>query len=324
MDWSEWTMRKIVIHAPSYLNAKREPVEAMLNDGWQVIMVQKPQELEQVIGDAEILVTHPCPKEIVLKGTNLKWLQALSVGVDAFPLDTLRARGVIITNGKGIHSIHMAEYALAAMVCLARGIHLMLRNQVAHNWYRKIPQGEINGAKLGILGLGTIGREVAKKADLMGMHVSGLKTTIVDVPHVKKVVDYSQIESIFAENDYIINLLPGTRETAKLIDRRLLSLMNPEACLINMGRGSTVNENDLIDILKARKIRAYWSDVFGEEPLPEDHSLWQMDNVIITPHMCGESTKYMQKAMNILSHNLKVYQTGKGKMMNVVDHEKGY
>jgi D-2-hydroxyacid dehydrogenase (NADP+) len=319
-------MRKIVIHAPSYLNAKREPVEALLHpaEDWQVIMVHKLDELEQVITDAEILVTHPCPKEIVLKARNLKWLQALSVGVDAFPIETLISRGVTITNGKGIHSIHMAEYAIAALVCLARSIHLMLRHQFEHTWNRKIPQGEINGATLGILGLGTIGREVARKADLMGMRVIGLKTSPSPVPHVEKVIDLTQIDRLFTDSDYIINLLPGTANTEHLVNHRLLSKMKPEACLINMGRGSTVNQDDLIEILKARKIRAFWSDVFEVEPLPEDNPLWQMDNVVITPHMCGESTKYMQKAMTIIEHNLSVYQTGEGIMMNMIDPAKGY
>ncbi len=319
-------MRKIVIHAPTYLNAKREPVEALLQpaEDWQVIMVHKPDELEKVIEDAEILVTHPCPKEIILKGRKLKWLQALSVGVDAFPLETLIANGVIITNGKGIHSIHMAEYAIAALVCLARSIHVMMRHQFEHTWNRKIPQGEIYGATLGILGLGTIGREVARKADLMGMRIIGMKTSPSPVPHVEKVIDLTQIDRLFTDSDYIINLLPGTAHTEHLIDQRLLSLMKPEACLINMGRGSTVKQDDLIEILKARRIRAFWSDVFEEEPLPENDPLWQMDNVVITPHMCGESTKYMQKAMTIIEHNLKVYQTGEGTMMNMIDPAKGY
>jgi len=133
-----------------------------------------------------------------------------------------------------------------------------------------------------------------------------------------------EIGWLFRESDYLINLLPGTWETEHLVDASLLKQMKPSACLINMGRGTTVKEADLIPVLQEGKIRAFWSDVFEQEPLPEDSPLWKMENVVITPHICGESTKYMEKAMEIIGHNLKVYQTEEGEMMNLVDPKKGY
>lgn len=319
-------MRKMVVYAPKYLNVQRHAVEPLLNpdENWELHIVLKPDELEKIIHDAEVLVAFPCSKDIILKGKNLKWVQALSVGVDAFPLEELMAQGAMVTNGKGIHRIHMAEYAIAAMVMLARNVHLFMRRQFESTWDRRSLQGEINGATLGILGLGTIGQEVARKAEFMGMRVLGLKNNPAPVPHVEKVVGMEDIEWFFGECDYIVNLLPGTPETEHLVDRRLLEKMKPEACLINMGRGTTVKEADLIPVLQEGGIRAFWSDVFEEEPLPEDSPLWKMENVVITPHICGESTKYMEKAMEIIGHNLKVYQTGEGTMMNVVDPSKGY
>ena len=319
-------MRKMVVHAPAYLQPDKEIFESHFEEykGWEVIIVNKPEQLSEVIEEAEILVTHPCPKEIVLKGNKLKWLQALSVGVDAFPLAELRQRGVIITNGKGIHRIHMAEYAIAAMIMLARSVHLMMRNQTQNRWYRKIPQGEINGATLGILGLGTIGQEVAKKASFMGMKVLGIKKHPAPLPHVDQVKGMDQLGWLFSECDYIINLLPGTSETKDLVDKDLMSKMKKSACLINMGRGTTIKEADLITFLQEGGLRAFWSDVFEEEPLPESSPLWQMDNVVITPHICGESIRYLDKAMEIIKHNVKVYQSGTGKMINLVDPDKGY
>ncbi|MDW7672552.1 MAG: D-2-hydroxyacid dehydrogenase, partial [Bacillota bacterium] len=313
-------MRKIVVYAPKYLKVEREAFEGLLDsaEDWQLDIVSKTEDLEQIIADAEVLVASPCDREIIKMGQNLKWVQALSVGVDAFPLEELMAQGAVVTNGKGIHRIHMAEYAIAAMVMLARNVPVFMRRQIEGRWDRKVLQGEINGATLGILGLGTIGREVARKAEFMGMRVIGLKNHPTPVPHVEKVVGMDEINWLFSESDYIVNLLPGTPDTEHLVDHRLLEQMKPEACLINMGRGSTVKEADLIPALKEGRIRAFWADVFEEEPLPADNPLWQMENVVITPHICGESTKYMKKAMEIIEHNLKVYQTGEGTMRNVV------
>lgn len=319
-------MGKMVVYAPKYLKVERSEIEKHLNPSrdWQLDIVLKPEELEKIIPEAEILVAFPCNKDIMLKGKNLKWVQALSVGVDAFPLEELMAQGAVVTNGKGIHRIHMAEYATMAMVMLARNVHIFMRRQFEGSWDRRSEQGEINGATLGVLGLGTIGQEVARKAAFMGMRVIGLKNNPKPVPHVEKVVGMEGIGWLFSESDYIINLLPGTPETEHMVDASLLSQMKRSACLINMGRGSTVKEADLISVLKEGKIRAFWSDVFEQEPLPKDSPLWNMENVVITPHICGESTKYMEKAMEIIGHNLKVYQTGEGEMINVVDPQKGY
>ncbi|MEN1761877.1 D-2-hydroxyacid dehydrogenase [Anoxynatronum sibiricum] len=318
-------MRKLVVYAPKYLKVDREAFEKLLPaDEWQLETVIRPEELAEIIEDAEVLVAFPCEMDILRKGRRLKWVQALSVGVDAFPLKELIDQGAVVTNGKGIHRIHMAEYAIAAMVMLARSIHLLMRRQFSGQWDRKSLQGEINGATLGILGLGTIGEEVAHKAQFMGMRVFGLKNNPREVPHVEKVVGMESIEWLFSESDYIVNLLPGTPATEHLVNRALLEKMKPEACLINMGRGSTIKETDLIEVLREGKIRAFWSDVFEAEPLPENSPLWHMENVVITPHICGESTKYMEKAMEIISHNLQVYLSGEGTMMNLVDPQKGY
>lgn len=319
-------MGKIVVYAPKHLKVVREDIEKHLDpaEKWELDIVLKPEELEKIISEAEILVAFPCSKDILLKGKNLKWVQALSVGVDAFPLEELMARGAVVTNGKGIHRVHMAEYAIGAMVMLARNVHVFMRRQFEGTWDRRSEQGEINGATLGILGLGTIGQEVARKAAFMGMRVIGLKNNPSPVTHVEKVVGMEDIGWLFSESDYIIDLLPGTPETKHLVDAALLNQMKRSACLINMGRGTTVKEADLIPVLQEGKIRAFWSDVFEQEPLPEDSPLWKMDNVVITPHICGESTKYMEKAMEIIGHNLKVYQSGEGEMMNVVDPQKGY
>ena len=122
----------------------------------------------------------------------------------------------------------------------------------------------------------------------------------------------------------MINLLPLTRNTEKLIDRRFFDKMQPEACFINMGRGKSVNEDDLADALQTGIIRAAVSDVFYTEPLPASSPLWDLENMIITPHVCGRSPNYMNRAMEIIDHNLSVYTTGRGEMINVVPPDTRY
>lgn len=276
--------------------------------------------------DAEVLITflHPITAGMIEDAPRLKWIQALTAGVDMLPLDTIRQRGIVITSGRGIHRIYMAEYAIAMMVNLARNLHLIFRSQMKGEWDRSAPQGEIYGSTLGILGLGSIGREIAKRASCFGMRVIGARRTPGPVECVDEVYGFDGMQEIFRQGDYVINLLPDTAETRGVIDKGCFGLMKETACFINMGRGATVNEEDLIEALEKRTIRALVSDVFTIEPLPEDSPLWTMDNVILTPHICGVSLKYMERGMEIIRRNLAVYLTGSGTMESVVDLARGY
>jgi len=276
--------------------------------------------------DTEILVTflHPITAEMIDDAPGLRWIQALTAGVDMLPLDTLRKRGIIITSGRGIHKIFMAEYAIAAMVNLARNFHLMFRNQMEGRWDRSVPQGEIYGSTLGILGLGSIGREIAKRASCFGMRVIGAKRTPQPVECVEHVYGFGEMKEIFRQSDYVINLLPDTAETREVVDKGCFDLMKETACFINMGRGATVKEADLVEALQKGAIRGLVSDVFTVEPLPEDSPLWTLDNAILTPHICGVSLKYVERGMDIILRNMEVYLTGSGTMESVVDLARGY
>ena len=132
------------------------------------------------------------------------------------------------------------------------------------------------------------------------------------------------MEEVFKQSDYVINLLPDTIATRGLIDKKFFTLMKKSACFINLGRGSTVNQADLIDALRTKMFHALVSDVYEEEPLPEDNPLWQLENVILTPHIAGISSKYLERALSIIRHNLNVYVSHSGVMMNVVDLTRGY
>lgn len=317
-------MNKLVV----YFRPPDEFIEHLsnLSGQFELILCKDRDELEPHLAETEILITlfgWPDAKTI-RQASQLRWIQALTAGVDFLPLKEIEEQGIILTSGRGIHKIYIAEYAIAAMINLARNFHMMFRNQLKAKWDRSVPQDEINGSTVGILGLGSIGQEIARKASLLGMRVIGVKNDPTPLEGVEHVYGPADMDEVFKQSDYVINLLPDSPGTIGRVDKSFFSLMKKSACFINLGRGSTVNQTDLIEALQTKTIRALVSDVYAKEPLPEDHPLWQLDNVILTPHIAGVSPKYLQRAMEIIEHNLRVYVSRSGDMKNVVDFAKGY
>ena len=297
-----------------------------ISNNFEIHICTNQEELQPLLPQTEILVTLLSRPDagMIRLASRLKWIQALTAGVDAFPLDEIKEQNILLTNGRGIHKIHIAEYAIAAMIYLARNFHLMFRNQLNRKWDRSVPQNEINGSTVGIIGLGGIGQEIARKASMLGMRVIGIKHDPTLLKGVDHVYGPAQMDAVFKKSDYVINLLPYTPDTKGLIDKAMFASMKKTACFINLGRGPTVNQTDLIDALQKKMIRALFSDVYAEEPLPENSPLWEMENAVLTPHNAGISPKYLVRAMDIVRHNLQVYVSRSGEMMNVVDLTRGY
>jgi|TARA_B100000315_G_C14596235_1_gene599803 phosphoglycerate dehydrogenase-like enzyme len=297
-----------------------------ISDKLTIVVCTKEDELKSHLPETVILITlfSGLDTKTIRLASRLKWIQALSTGVDFFPLDEIKRQEIILTNGRGIHKINIAEYAIAAMINLARNFHLMFTNQIRGQWDRSLPQDKIHGKIVGILGLGSIGQEIARKASMLGMHVIGVKYNPHPLEGVNNVYGPTEMAEVFKQSDYVINLLPHTPKTKGQIDKTFFAMMNKSACFINLGRGATVNQDDLINALRTKTIRALVSDVYEEEPLSEDNPLWKLDNVILTPHVAGVSPVYLERAMEIIRHNLHVYISRSGEMMNVVDLTLGY
>ncbi|MCF8038233.1 MAG: D-2-hydroxyacid dehydrogenase [Desulfohalobiaceae bacterium] len=285
---------------------------------------QSRQALQEILPRAEILITFQCDPDLLELAPRLQWVQALSTGVDALPLDHFQKRNILLTSTRGIHAGHMSELALMAMLMLARNVHLILKNQTLQTW-RQPPQDEIAGKTVGILGLGSIGREVARKASFLGMQAIGVKNRPETVDNVSQVLALEDMDKVFARSDYVINLLPLTEKTRQCIGSRQFDCMPEEACFINLGRGGSVDEKALIQALHSGSLRAVVSDVFAHEPLPADSPFWNMDNVIVLPHIGGLSVHYMHKALPVIRHNLQAYLEGRLEdMKNVYQPERGY
>ncbi len=289
----------------------------------EIVFVNSKEEFQQEIINAEVLVTMLLKKDELEPCQSLKWIQALSAGVDTFPLDTILKKRITLTTGRGIHQHHMSEYAISMMILAARRIDRMILNQSKQTWDRNIPQDEIFGKKLGIIGLGSIGQSIANKASVFGMKTYGIKRTPSELEGVEAVYGLDKMHLIARQCDYIINLLPHTSSTHEIIDRSFFEAMKKDAVMINMGRGQTVNEIDLLHALKNKLFRMYISDVFKVEPLPESHPFWSLENLVITPHMCGPNIYYMQKAYPIVKDNLIRYKNSQP-LINLYQFDAGY
>jgi phosphoglycerate dehydrogenase-like enzyme len=283
------------------------------------------QSLQEVLPQAEVLVTFKCDQSMLDQAPALKWVQALSTGVDTLPVQDLQDRGVMLTSTTGMHAGHMSELAIMAMLMLARNMHQVLRNQGLKVWDRDVAQDEIAGKTVGILGLGSIGREVARKASCLGMQVVGVKKHPEPVDNVSRLYALDGLDEVFAHSDYIINLLPLTEETRECIGASQFGAMPAGGCFVNLGRGGSVDEKALIQALERGTVRAAVCDVFSQEPLPADSPLWGVDNLIVMPHIGGQNPNYMRKAAPIIRHNLRAYLDGRlEQMQNVYRPDRGY
>lgn len=290
----------------------------------EVVYPANQQEFNKEVLDADIYAGRFITSDVLAQCTKLKYISCFMAGVDKLPLNDIKKRGIILTTGRGIHPEHMSEYAIAMMIIDARNIDKVMQNQLTQTW-QLYPQDQISGKRLGILGLGAIGKEVAKKASALGMEVIGIKRTVEPVENVSEVYGLDDLEIIFKTCDYIVNLLALTESTKHIIDKKYLQMLKPTACMINIGRSGTTNDDDIYDALKNKLFKRYIVDVFDTEPLAPDHKFWKLDNIIITPHMSGHNINYIVKAYDILKNNLQSFLEGRyDDMQNKFNHEQKY
>jgi phosphoglycerate dehydrogenase-like enzyme len=272
---------------------------------------------------AEIMVGWNLPREAVQRSTRLRWIHSTAAGVDQLLYPEVRERDLIITTSSGIHQ-PLVEHVFALLLALVRRLHVAIRNQQERRWDRSRAVGsEVRGLTLGVLGLGSIGTEVAAKAAAFGMRVIGTKRTPGAVPHVERVYPPEALHEVLAAADVVVVALPLTDATRGLLGDREFQAMKPGALLINIGRGPIVQETALIRALQEHQIGGAGLDVFEREPLPADNPLWAMEDVIITPHVSGGWPGYLDAAVPLFCENLARYLRG-APLLNLVDKSRGY
>ncbi len=282
-------------------------------------------ERAQTLADtAEVIVAWQIPEPVLKRAQRLKWIHTVAAGVDNLLYPSVVEGRVVLTSSVGIHTVVLPEYVMALVLAFAKRLHRAIRNQAAHRWDRSGTVGEeLDGKTLGVLGLGAIGRALAARASAFGMRVIGTKRTPELVLHVEQVYPPEGTDEVLRQADFVAVVLPLTPATRGLIDARALGLMKATAVLINVGRGAVVNEAALVEALRAGRIAGAGLDVFEREPLPADSPLYDMENVIVTPHVSGASPTYFDRAIPLFCENLRRFLAGQS-LANVVDPARGY
>lgn len=252
----------------------------------------------------EILVTTDWD-HVMLTG-RLRWIQSISAGVDQFPLDRLESAGVVLTSASGVHAIPVAEHAIGLILAMTRGIAVAMRDAEHRVWRPRMGQ-ELYGKTIGILGLGTIGSEVAVRAAALGMRVIGTRSRPEEGHPIADVVfGPDGTAAVFAESDVVVSVLPGGESTDRIVGSAELDALGA-GWFVNVGRGSTVDEEALVRALETGIIRGVALDVFETEPLADDSALWSHPRVVITPHTGGLSPAYGARLADIFRRNLAAF-----------------
>lgn len=292
--------------------------------GLKVVCADDRATIRREIADAEGFITWWSTFDplYIQAAKELRWIQTLTAGVDNFLIPEILDRGILLTSCKGIHGIPMSEHMLGMLLGVTRGLFTIRENQQRKLWDRPRLE-ELYGKTLVILGLGHIGRDLARRASAFGMRIVGVKRTAAPEEYVDKVYGSDGMLTALAEGDVVVSILPYTPDTYHLIGTEHFARMKPDAIFMSFGRGDVVDEKALVAALREKRIRAAILDVFEEEPLAADSPFWELENVYLSPHTSALSTHYMERAMEVIAYNLRAYLTG-GRLRNIVDVAKGY
>ena len=250
--------------------------------------VSDTEAAQRAIGEADIFMSFGAGlKPDFFRGSSrLKWVHALGTGVDGIVDSKFLSRDVLVTATRGIHGIPMSEAAIMMMLALARDFRRTIRQQESQTWQRFYPQ-LLSGKTVGILGIGAIAEHLAPRCNAMGMRVVGISRKVRTISGFDQIVERSDLNRIAAELDFLVLLIPYDAESHHIIDARILGAMKPTGFLVNLARGSVVNEASLINALAEKRIAGAALDAYEHEPLPSESPLWRMPNVICSPHMSG-------------------------------------
>ena len=297
----------------------------------EVDQLNSYENLEQRIADVEILFATSIRPEQFLAAKPLRWIHSQAAAVHQFMFPELVNSDVILTNARDVHAPVVAEQVIAMMFALAKQIPAAVRFQQKHIWGQdafstgRAHSRELAGATLGLVGLGSIGRNVAQHASALGMRVIAVREhPEKEKPqHVDEVLPTSKLQQLLTQSDYVVLSTPVTPETTGMIGARQLAVMKPDAFLLNVGRGPLIDEAALVEVLRQRKIGGAALDVFDQEPLPPDSPFWDLENLLITPHTGGISEKMWERHYVLFSENVRRYLADEP-LLGLVDKRSGY
>jgi phosphoglycerate dehydrogenase-like enzyme len=293
--------------------------------GLEAINCHSEQEALDALGEAEAFCGEITP-EMLAVAPRLRWVQAPRIGLEHYMFPALAQSDVVLTNVRGIYSDVVADHAMSLVLCLARELHLYARQQRAHAWQKDAPRIDLSHSTMGIVGLGGIGVEVARRAAGFGMRVVAVDPRRTDVPEgVVELWRPDRLADLLAASDFVVICAPHTPETEGMIRAEQLGRMKRTAYLVNVGRGAIVDLADLTEALRAGVIAGAGLDVFEVEPLPSDHPLWDLPNVVITPHAASlcPNDKVDARRWQTIVDNIRRFAAGEP-LQNIVDKQMWY
>lgn len=283
------------------------------------------EKLDKLLIDVDVIFGLILPPDLLSRAPRLKWVQTMSAGVDRLASHEIWRSPVMITGVSGIHATPIGEFVLGFMLMFVKGAPVFFQMKQKREWARYMPT-VLRGKTVGIIGLGAIGREIARLSKAFGMRVLATRRSAKKTGrarYVDTLYPPGQLKQLIAESDFVVVATPLTLETRGLIGEEELRSMKATAYIINIGRGSIIDEEALIKALDGKWIAGAGLDVTATEPLPPDSRLWDFDNVILSPHISGGMQDYIKKATGLFCENLRHYLNGE-KLRNVIDKEKGY
>ncbi|MEM6326803.1 MAG: D-2-hydroxyacid dehydrogenase, partial [Bacteroidota bacterium] len=296
-----------------------------LADGYEVVRGGD----EVLLTEAEIVLGYLPPARLA-EAPRLRWIQSWSAGVDWLleheAFDPNAHPDLVVTSASGVHAVAVAEHVVAVLLAISRRIPRALRAQRDRQWgavedYRDA--FEWHGKRLVMIGAWAIGERVIHLAGAFGMSTVAVRASGRETPGALRTVTPDHLTDALTEADAVVTALPLTDATYRMLDAQAFAAMKPGAVFVNVGRGQTVDEYDLVEALQSGHLGAAALDVFEDEPLPASSPLWGMQNVIVTPHVASETPRYAEHVLTLFADNLERWRAGRD-LRNRVDLRAGY
>lgn len=336
-----------------------DEIRDRLPSGWELVVVDEPTDgsgdgaarlapgVLEAVGEAEVYMGYGIPPELLRAGSSLEWVHSGAAGVGSSLTPIMLESPVIFTNSAGVHAPPMAETVLAMLLHFGRGLDFAVESKARSEWTTDpyyvdgAPLTELSDSTVGIIGFGGIGREVARRVASLGARVIAVKrnparpgeanlSTVagggVLGSRIEMVWGESGLDAVYRESDAIVVAAPDTPETRGMVDAAAFRRMKEGAVLVNVARGRLVDEDALVEALREGRIRGAGLDVFSKEPLPLDHPLWELPNVLMTPHVSAVTRGFWRRETDLILGNLDCYvrEAPLEEWRNVVDKRAGY
>lgn len=314
-------MTKSILILSELLPEQIEEMKEIASDYELIFSVEeaKSTEVEIIIGWSDEIQSL-----IENKKSNIKWIQYPYAGVNNLPLELFKRKNILLTNGSGIHRYSVAEHAMGLLLSMTRSLATVANNQLNEDWITFNNLYELYGKTAMIVGAGTIGEHLGQIAKGFGMKTIGINRSGRKIKNMDQQYTQDGLLKVISKADILINILPSTDKTHHIFNKELFEEMKSNVIFINVGRGDTVNTEDLLQALNSEKILFAGLDVFEEEPLPKGHRLWSHPRVIVSPHIGGLVESYPKHFYPIIKENLVAYLENNDLSLNEIDLENGY